>query len=231
MRAPSLEGQIISVIDNESEFHTDLEKVTKVVANNPQYRAAFDTLYGGKISDATIRNAIAEYIRGLIPFNSKFDRNINNIESTLTASEIKGFNVFMGKGKCATCHFAPVFNGTVPPLYNDTEMELIGVPKEAVWKDATIDPDLGRYHFFKTDNRKHFFKTPTVRNVEKTAPYMHNGVYQTLEEVVRFYNVGGGAGLGLDLEYQTLPPDSLHLSEDEIKGLVDFMRSLTDEGY
>ena len=160
-----------------------------------------------------------------------FDRNINNIESTLTASEIKGFNVFMGKGKCATCHFAPVFNGTVPPLYNDTEMELIGVPKEAVWKDATIDPDLGRYHFFKTDNRKHFFKTPTVRNVEKTAPYMHNGVYQTLEEVVRFYNVGGGAGLGLDLEYQTLPPDSLHLSEDEIKGLVDFMRSLTDEGY
>lgn len=71
------------------------------------------------------------------------------------------------------------------------------------------------------------FKTPTVRNAAATAPYMHNGVYATLEEVMDFYNKGGGAGLGFDLEHQTLPFDNLQLKEDELKALVDFVKTLT----
>ncbi|WP_055436807.1 cytochrome-c peroxidase [Lacinutrix algicola] len=225
-RAGSLEGQIISVVDNENEFHTNLENITEAVSKNSEYVKTFNTLYK-KTTDREIRHAIATYIRSLNTFNSKFDRNINNEENTLTESEINGFNIFSGKGKCATCHFAPVFNGTVPPAFNESEMELLGVPNSTDL-DSKVSKDLGRYHVFKTNERKLFFKTPTIRNIEKTAPYMHNGVYSSLEEVVTFYNNGGGAGLGFDLEYQTLPTDSLNLSKNEIKDLVNFMNSLTD---
>ncbi|SHI47395.1 cytochrome c peroxidase [Aquimarina spongiae] len=228
-RAGSLEGQIVSVVENENEFHTDLETLKNVVSNDSVYANAFkEVFHRNEITDAHIRNAIASYIRSLNPFNSKFDRNINNLENSLTQSEINGFNLFHGKAKCATCHFAPLFNGTVPPDYKESEIELIAVPEQNDTINATISPDLGRYYVYKTPERKHFFKTSTVRNVSKTAPYMHNGVYNTLEEVVDFYNRGGGAGIGIDQEYQTLPPDPLNLSPQEIKDLIAFMESLED---
>ena len=225
-RAGSLEGQIVSVVDNKNEFHTNLENITEAVSKNLEYTTKFKTLYN-KTTEREIRHAIATYVRSLNTFNSKFDRNINNQENTLTESEINGFNIFSGKGKCATCHFAPIFNGTVPPAFNESEMELLGVPK-SIHKNSKVSDDLGRYHVFKTDERKMFFKTPTIRNIEKTGPYMHNGVYNSLEEVITFYNNGGGSGLGFDLEYQTLPTDSLNLSKNEIKDLVNFMNSLSD---
>ncbi len=227
-RAGSLEGQIVSVVENDSEFHIDLETLVETVKNNPVYIATFDSIYNGKINDYNVRNAIAEYIRSLSKFNSKFDRNINGLENSLTESEINGFNLFMGKAKCATCHFAPVFNGTVPPNYTETEMELLGVPSKNDTINAVVDADLGAFNVFGTVARKFFFKTPTVRNIDLTAPYMHNGIYKTLEEVIDFYNRGGGAGIGIELEYQTLPPDNLELTEPEIQDLIVFMRSLTD---
>ncbi|MNR31613.1 Methylamine utilization protein MauG precursor [compost metagenome] len=75
------------------------------------------------------------------------------------------------------------------------------------------------------------FKTPTVRNIAITAPYMHNGVFKTLEEVVSFYNKGGGQGLGYQVENQTLPFDKLNLTVKEEKALVAFMKTLTDKKY
>jgi cytochrome c peroxidase len=114
----------------------------------------------------------------------------------------------------------------------ETEMEHIGVPQIATTENATIDPDLGRFELFKTDNRKHFFKTPSIRNIALTAPYMHNGAYKTLEEVIEFYNLGGGYGIGItDQEFQTLPPDSLHLTTPEKTDLINFMKTLTDEAF
>ena len=82
--------------------------------------------------------------------------------------------------------------------------------------------------FFKTPERKHFFKTSTIRNINKTAPYMHNGVYNTLEEVIDFYNRGGGSGIGIDQPLQTLPSDKLNLTTQEINDLIAFMKSLDD---
>ncbi len=228
-RAGSLEGQIVAVVKNDSEFHTNLETLQKVVEENSNYKVRFDSIYEGEVTDYTVRNAIAEYIRSLNKFNSKFDLNITGKENSLTTNEINGFNLFMGKAKCATCHFAPVFNGTVPTLYKDTEMELLGVPAKNDTINALVDADLGRYYFYKTEERKHFFKTPTVRNIELTAPYMHNGVYTTLEEVIDFYNRGGGAGIGIDLELQTLPPDPLDLTDEEQKDLIHFLKTLTDK--
>ncbi|MBP0904591.1 cytochrome-c peroxidase [Mariniflexile gromovii] len=230
-RAGSLEGQIVEVVNNANEFHTDLKHLETTVKSNKTYTNAFSKLYNEGITQDNVRNAIATYIRSLTPFNSKFDKNMNGLENTLTTSEINGYNIFNGKGKCATCHFPPLFNGTVPVAYKESEMELIGVPKTNDTIHAEINDDLGRYMVFKTTQRKHFFKTPTVRNIEKTAPYMHNGVFNTLEEVIDFYNRGGGNGLGFNLELQTLPEDKLNLSKQEVTDLIAFMKTLTDSIY
>ncbi|MCP9201281.1 methylamine utilization protein [Gramella sp. GC03-9] len=229
-RSRGLEKQIVAVINAENEFHSDLEKFSETVASDSTYVKEFDKLYKRGATHGNIRNAIASYIRDLMPFNSKFDNNINGIENSLSSQEIKGFNLFMGKAKCATCHFAPVFNGTIPPEFLDTEMELLGVPKDTS-ANSSIDPDLGRYTLMKTESRKFFFKTPTLRNIALTAPYMHNGVYTNLEQVMEFYNNGGGAGLGIIEEYQTLPPDSLDLNEEEMEAIIAFMESLTDKRF
>ncbi|WP_275316378.1 cytochrome-c peroxidase [Tenacibaculum bernardetii] len=228
-RSGSLEGQVVGVVENHNEFNMSMDSVVQRVLKNENYKKLIANLYDNKRVNFNIRHAIASYIRTLNTFNSKFDRNIRGEEETLTVDEQKGFNLFAGKAMCATCHFAPVFNGTVPPNYNDTELEFIGVPISADTINAEISSDLGRYNLYKTPERKHFFKTPTIRNIAKTAPYMHNGVYVTLEEVMDFYNKGGGAGLGIHNEYQTLPFDNLSLSEKEITQVIDFMKTLTDE--
>ena len=137
----------------------------------------------------------------------------------------------MGKAACATCHFPPAFNGTVPPKYMETEFENLGVPKNADFDHPILDDDPGQFHPYMVEEKRNFFKTSTVRNVALTGPYMHNGVYESLEEVVQFYNVGGGQGMGLEVPYQTLPPDSLHLTDKEQKALVAFMQSLTDARF
>ncbi|TNJ44546.1 methylamine utilization protein [Tamlana fucoidanivorans] len=227
-RAGSLEGQIVAVVNNEKEFHSDLKHLEAVIKSNPDYTKDFDSTYVNGPTQENIRNAIATYIRSLVPFNSKFDNNINGLENNLTTSEKRGFNLFMGKAKCATCHFPPTFNGTVPILYKESEMELIGVPKTTDTINAVIDDDLGRYYVFNTKQKKHFFKTPTVRNANKTAPYMHNGVYDTLEEVIDFYNRGGGIGMGMELENQTLPADALNLTKQDTNDLMAFIKTLDD---
>lgn len=122
----------------------------------------------------------------------------------------------------------PLFNGTIPPTYSSNESEVIGVPKEAKWRQATIDPDTGKSAIVPHEIYLYSFKTTSVRNAELTAPYMHNGVYKTLDEVMRFYNVGGGKGIGIELPHQTLPFDSLGLSRREIQDVIAFVKSLTD---
>lgn len=229
-RSSSLESQIINVVNNVNEFHINLEILENKVKSDSSYLKQFNEFYDGKVSSRNVRNAIANYIRSLAPFNSKFDRNMQHKEKTLTKSEIKGFNLFMGKAACATCHFPPTFNGTVPPKYLETELENLGVPKYADFAhpNQKIDEDAGAFFPFKVAEKRSFFKTPTVRNAAVTAPYMHNGVYTTLEQVMDFYNKGGGTGLGLKNEYQTLPFDNLNLTKQEIKDIIAFIHTLTD---
>ena len=229
--ALSLEGQIKNVVENTQEFHTDLLTIEQEILNDSTYVKAFEELYPNGVTNQNITNAIANYERSLGNFSSKFDKNMQGKLENLSTSEKNGFNLFMGKAACATCHFPPVFNGTVPPKFDETELELIGVPEAKDTINPMVSDDLGRYKLYKVDERKHYFKTSTVRNIDKTAPYMHNGVYTTLEEIVDFYNKGGGAGLGIDLPNQTLPSDQLGLTKQEIADLVSFMKSLTDESF
>lgn len=227
----SLEGQIKNVVENTQEFHTDLFSIEKAILSDSTYVSAFEKLYDNGVTNRNILNAITNYERSLGDFSSKFDQNMQGKVANLSASEKNGFNLFMGKATCATCHFPPTFNGTVPPKYDESELENLGVPKNADFNHAIKDTDLGRYYLYNIEERKYFFKTPTIRNIALTFPYMHNGVYNTLEEVVTFYNKGGGLGLGIDNPNQTLPEDNLDLTDNEVIDLINFMKTLTDETY
>ena len=210
-------------------MHGDLEEIVAHLNEEEKYVKSFNQVYNTKkpIEVKQLENALASYIRSLSVFQSRFDLYMRGDYAQLTNQEKKGFNLFVGKGQCATCHFIPVFNGTVSPYFRNSEQEVLGVPKDL--EGTALDADLGRY-VFNTDlhQLKHSFKTPTLRNINKTSPYMHNGVYTTLEEVMDFYNKGGGIGLGLEVENQTLPDTPLDLTNEEIESMIAFMKTLTD---
>ncbi|MEP3380372.1 MAG: cytochrome c peroxidase, partial [Maribacter dokdonensis] len=203
---------------------------------NSNYQKLFKAAYGGivknDINERSISNAIAAYVNSLKSFNSQFDKYVRNEINEYPESAKRGFNLFMGKGACGSCHFAPIFNGSVPPFYVESESEVLGVIQGFDSINPKLDEDLGRMkNGLKADNYPFFknsFKTVSIRNIELTAPYMHNGSFLSLEEVLEFYNLGGGAGMGLPVENQTLSSAPLNLSKQEIKDIIAFMESLTD---
>ncbi|MCF0069394.1 cytochrome-c peroxidase [Dyadobacter sp. CY261] len=223
-RVTFLEDQASDVIRNPEEMHGSLPDAVAALQKQPESRKLFDEAYTDGVTESNLKNAIASYIRSLSSLDSRLDRHFRGSEATLTAEEKSGFNLFMGKAKCATCHFFPLFNGTVPPAYLETESEVLGTPATAEGK--IVDPDVGKFVLTKREPHRYAFKTPTVRHIALTAPYMHNGVFKTLEEVVDFYDRGGGNGLGFNLENQTLPFDKLDLTASEKKALVAFMKIL-----
>jgi len=231
MRQLDLEKQSVDVIQNKDEMHGSMENIHAKILMDNDYIKLFKKAFPktSKPEAWQIQNAIASYVRSLNSFDSRFDNYMRGQKNSLTNQEIEGMNLFMGKAKCATCHFTPLFNGTVPPGYSKTEHEVIGTPKDASKK--SISPDPGRYLYNKMPQLVGAFKTPTVRNAAITAPYMHNGVFKTLEEVVDFYNKGGGKGLGYEVDNQTLPFDELKLNKKEESALVAFMKTLTDKKY
>lgn len=228
MRVLTLEDQVRDVVDNKTEMGGSLQQAVGRIQQKKVYRDLFSDAFPENktnvIDTFELMNAIASYVRSLTRLNSRFDQYMRGNKTALSEEEISGFNLFMGKAKCATCHYMPLFNGIIPPKYITSDAEVIGVP--ASLENRTIDSDLGWYKTIGVPSYKHAFKTPSVRNVSKTAPYMHNGIYSTLEQVMDFYNNGGGAGLGLKIANQTLPEDSLHLTEAEIHDVIAFMKSL-----
>ncbi|PKV51504.1 cytochrome c peroxidase [Aquimarina sp. MAR_2010_214] len=227
-RSETLLDQISSVFINDQEFDSTVHQFSDAILKDTTYIKLFKEAYGGiSTKNIEVIKAISSYISTLNGFDSKFDKNIRGEESTFTDEEKLGFNLFMGKALCATCHFVPLTNGTVPPFFTETEKEVIGVPETA--KNKMIDNDLGFYWKFEEELHRGMFKTPTIRNADLTAPYMHNGVYNTLEEVMEFYNLGGGGGMGFDLPHQTLPFDELNLTDKELKAIIAYVKTLTDE--
>jgi len=228
LRARSLEDQALSVVQNEKEMHGSMVLSVDRLWRDSVYRRMFEAAFVKEgrtgIDTLEVMNAIGSYVRSLTYLNSRFDAYMRGDKTAMNADEVAGFNLFMGRAKCGTCHYMPLFNGTFPPRYMKIETEVIGVPQTAAGKK--IDDDLGRYAVVKAESVRHAFKTPGLRNVARTAPYMHNGVFGTLEQVVDFYNKGGGAGLGLKIENQTLPFDKLELTEKERNRLVSFMKTL-----
>ncbi|WP_294199331.1 cytochrome c peroxidase [uncultured Chryseobacterium sp.] len=228
MRKDDLEGQSSAVITNKEEMHGDLSKIIAKINADPKYRTAFATIYKGKNAEIwQLQNVLASYVRSLASFNSDFDHYMKGNKNALTESQKKGFNLFMGKAQCAICHFLPLFNGTVPPNYTKTEQEVLGIAENSSNRTADKDPGRGKFHE-TVAFLQHSFKTPTLRNIGKTGPYMHNGGYKTLQEVMEFYNKGGGKGFGLRTENQTLSDAPLNLSEKEMSEIIDFLNALSD---
>ena len=231
-RTEHLEHQIEDVLLNHSEMRATFERIIEKLRQSPEYRDLFAEAFRGTTDTAVtkfgITRSLATYLRSLTAMNSPFDRYARGETEEIKPAVKRGFNLFMGKAKCGTCHFAPTFNGTVPPAFVETETEVLGVPSTPDTVHPVLDTDAGRFSRHQDEIYRRSFKTMTVRNAELTAPYMHNGVFATLEEVVDFYDRGGGDGLGLDVPNQTLPPDRLNLTAGEKSDLVAFMKSLTD---
>ena len=235
LRADALEDQMDHVIASSKEFNTTTLEITEKLSKSSEYvnwfTKCFPTYNVNPINKHTLSFAISAFVSSLQSFNSPFDQYVRGERKEISNAVKNGFNVFMGKGGCGTCHFAPVFNGTVPPLYQESESEVLGIPENPAAKKLVLDADEGRYNGKLKEAApfyKYSFKTPTIRNIALTAPYMHNGSYKTLKQVMDFYNKGGGIGLGIDVPYQTLPSDKLNLSNAEIKDVIAFMQSLTD---
>ena len=231
-RSRSLETQVGVVLESRAEMASSVDTVAARLQTDSSYRTSFASAMpdrkGAPITGLEVRQAIAVYLRSLTSFSSRFDRAIRGDTLAMTASERRGFTVFMGRGKCATCHFVPLFNGVVPPDYRTAEAEVIGVPSTADTVHAKLDPDPGRALVEGVPNNQFAFKVPGLRNVALTAPYMHNGVFKTLEQVIDFYNRGGAAGLGIHVASQTLSPSPLELTAEEKRDLVAFLQTLTD---
>ena len=214
-RAATLEAQsvgpFVSPVEHGFVNHDAL--VTKV-RTIEGYTSLFQDAFGTTpITVALIGKAIASFQRTLLSGNSKYDQfGAGGDDTALSAQAQNGFRVFVGKGQCLRCHFG--FNFTDEGFHN------LGVD----WDKDQVD--LGRYGVTKDPKDLGAFKTPTLREVARTAPYMHDGRFATLGQVVDFYDQGGIANPHLD---PTIKP--LNLSEQEKEDLVQFLHALNGEGW
>lgn len=226
----TLQNQGKDVISNHNEMMCNADDVVRKVMSCKEYKHTFKSMlaYTPQEPEVTmdhIVSAISLYYSKFSKFYAPFDRAMNR-QGELTGAETRGFNLFMGKAQCATCHFVPQFNGVKPP-YIGSEFEVLGVPADIAF--GKLSPDEGRYGMNPAEETRNAFRTSTVRNAAHTAPYMHNGVFRTLEQVVDMYDAGGGAGRGLAVGNQTLSAEPLHLTPTEKQDLIAFMRSLDED--
>lgn len=225
----TLQAQARAVITNSIEMNGDELTILKKIKSCATYKTAFKELLKftpteKEITLEHICSAITYYYGRFSNYTSPFDEAMLG-NHAIDNEARQGFNLFMGKAQCATCHFVPQFNGVKPP-YIGSEFEVLGTPSDTNY--TSLSKDEGRYRVNPATETQHAFRTSTLRNVAKTAPYMHNGVFKTLAQVIDFYDGGGGAGHGLSVSNQTLSSDSLHLTPSEKKALQRFMESLTE---
>lgn len=215
-RAASLEEQALMPIQNPDEMNLSVEEAVQRLNASPVYKKLFQKIFKQAPNAKNLGAAFAAYERTLETVDSKFDDWSNNLKN-LTPQEERGRQIFTGdKAKCFDCHRMEDF--TTDDFRN------IGLYNEKELNDA------GLYNITKKEGDKGKFKTPGLRNIAVTAPYMHNGMFTTLEEVVDYYNnptqfVKGG------INTDELLQQPLGLTIKEKKDLVAFLKTLTDKKY
>jgi len=225
----SMQDQGKDVMTNADEMAGEENEILKKVLSCGEYKNTFKKLlkYTPQEPEITfehIVSAISFYYNKFSQFTAPLDDAMNN-KTRLTSQEVAGFNVYMSKAQCATCHFVPQFNGVKPP-YVGSEFEVLGVPNDTGYK--ALSPDKGRYVINAATETHNAFRTGSIRNATHTAPYMHNGIFKSMEQVIDFYDGGGGAGRGLFVPNQTLSADSLHLTTSEKANLIAFIQTLNE---
>lgn len=219
-RASDLEDQAGNPIQDKNEMAQNPDELVQELSAIPDYVRQFEKTFGGKNGGAvTFRNvtyAIAAFERTLLANNTRFDRYARGEIIALTHEERRGLNVFRSlKTRCFECHNFPTFA--------NPDFKVIGVPDV-----DSLSPDLGRGEI-AGEGYNRAFKVPTLRNIALTAPYMHNGVFSTLSEVIDFYANGGGHGAGMSLPNIDDKIRKFKLTNEEKQNLIAFLHSLTDE--
>jgi cytochrome c peroxidase len=194
-RAATLEQQVLKPIQDPNEMDMTLEEVSARVGLTPD----------------EISGALASYLRTVRSGNSPFDRYMHGDAAALTEQQRRGLNVFRVKGNCNACH--------VGPNFTDERFHNTGIS----WQDGRF-ADEGRFAVTGRPEDRGAFKTPTLREIARTAPYMHDGSLATLEDVVEFYDKGGNRNPNLDSEIEPL-----RLTPEEKQALVAFLHALSGE--
>ena len=215
-REATLESQLLIPLHAPNEMSASDEETVARLKAIPAYVDLFDQAFGGGADSVTISNlqtAIASFERTLISNNSPFDRYAAGQFEALTGQQRRGLNLFRSAAtRCFECHAAPTFGSD--------DFFVTGVP------DLEGQPhDAGRAAV-SSDGVDGAFKAPSLRNAALSAPYMHNGAFETLEEVIDFYAKGGGRDTGIAVDRHILP---IALSAQEREDLVAFLFALTDE--
>jgi cytochrome c peroxidase len=228
-RAVSLEDQIDGPVHSGREMGGLPPRALEARLDSiAEYRALFGAAYGpGRPRYADAKRAIAAFERTLRSSGSTVDRWWSGESDEVPADVRHGMDLFAGKARCSRCHFLPLTTSVVPGDFTVQEFTVIGVPRDS--SGTHLDPDPGRFAVTNRDLDRHAFKAPSLRGIAHSAPYMHNGAFATLEQVVRFYNQGGGRGLGLDVPNQAPEVRPLRLTIAEERALVSFLKALSDD--
>ncbi|MEZ4230763.1 MAG: cytochrome c peroxidase [Polyangiaceae bacterium] len=215
------------VIHSRAEMGISAEELVERLSKDTELAGAFSREFGDGVTAANVGAALSAFQSArLAPGESPLDRFARG-GPALSKDLSDGLDLFAGKARCARCHVPPLFAGTRPNDFAISVFVAIGVPEHPHSK--RLDPDLGRFEVTRSENDRHVFKTPSLRDIALSAPYFHNGAFQTLEQVVDFYDQGGARGLGIDLENQDPDVRRLELSVEEKRLLLRFMREgLTD---
>ncbi len=219
-RSFSLEKQAIEPVKDPIEMHNNWIAATQSLQSNSEYPTLFEKAFGTSIIDSIlVTKAIAQFERTLISANSRFDKHLLGT-LTLTTQELNGFNVFMDetKGDCFHCH-----GNANNPLWTDNIFHNNGL-------DAVItDLGLGKFTGNPADNGK--FRTPSLRNLEFTAPYMHDGRFTTLDEVINHYSEGLQNSSTIDPLMKAINNGGVQLSDTDKAALKSFLLSLSDSEF
>jgi cytochrome c peroxidase len=210
-RARSLEEQALGPIQNPIEMGETHENVVRKLKGIKGYQQQFRAIFSANPNLQGIAEAIAAFERTVISTNSAFDKYVLGDSKAMDEAAVRGMTLFKGKARCILCH-----NG---PNFTDNQFHNLGVPQVGPMKE-----DLGRYYVTKVEKDKGAFKTPTLRSITETAPYMHDGVFKTLGEVLDFLNKGGGANPNLSPLMK-----AVNLTLEEKTDLLAFLKALTGE--
>tara|TARA_R110002167_G_scaffold167062_3_gene364216 strand:+ start:1108 stop:2298 length:1191 start_codon:yes stop_codon:yes gene_type:complete len=224
-RATSLETQMQGPLFSEEEMNNTPENLLTTLNSIENYVKLFAEAFPGKNEASTIGldevyTAIAAFEASLVSLNSKYDHYAHGYHEALNEREIEGLNVFRSfVARCAECH--------TPPLFSNQQFAVIGSPEP---QGLPLDP--GAEVPMGDKSLRGAFKVPSLRNIEKTAPYMHSGNFKTLRETVQFYTDGRGHAVPenehLNIHWHIWEPE---LSDYELDRLVDFLKTLTDESF
>ena len=214
--AETLESQAFEPVTNPIEMDNTWGNIEDRLNNSDEYKLLFKKAFNIEYIDSIhVVKAIAQFERSLVSVNSKFDKYLNG-ESQLTASELNGYAIFNSeKGDCFHCHGTQMF---MDNLFHNNGLDT----------EPFLDLGLGSITNKLSDNGK--FKTPTLRNIEVTGPYMHDGRFSTLDEVIEHYDSGGQYSSTVDPLMKKLGVGLL-LTNQEKQDLKAFLLTLTDENF